>query len=49
MNGISFAVSVGYAIINTIAFVKNGDKVSLIMAIIWLIWLFVQYKYFKQI
>ena len=25
MNGISFAVSVGYAIINTIAFVKNGE------------------------
>lgn len=47
MNDISFVVSVGYAIINTIAFIKNRDKMSLIMAIIWLIWLFIQYKYFK--
>ena len=47
MNDINIAVSVGYAIISTIAFVKNGDKMSLIMAIIWVIWLFIQYKFFK--
>ena len=41
MNDVNVTISVGYAIINTIAFIKNGDKLSLIMAIIWLIWLFV--------
>lgn len=47
MNDISISISVFYATINTVVFITNGDKVSLIMAIIWLIWLFVEYKYLK--